>query len=300
MGTKYIFLDTCAIDQLIRCGISPELFIKLLKNKIPVVSPYVMYELARVITTDSSRKAIALFTFLKAINPKFSYRSDEYYKLEVQRLRYDIPFNPFLDQEREVAILQRIENLINGKIDPEIEEFIKQRQDLVKKSCSLWNQKPCEKYKKYKGDFQFRFNSRLNDFFKDFKVTIGKIKSVRKLIRYTPWNECNLTGNEIFKFYDNMETYPSLTNLLRSQLYLDFLTNTNPDTPSENKFTDAIVLIEASYCTDFLSHDRNFIKMHAKCINPKINSIILNEFLSPNKTKEEEEEEEEENITEIS
>ncbi|WP_218813550.1 hypothetical protein [Rickettsiella endosymbiont of Dermanyssus gallinae] len=278
-----IFLDTCVISNLVELGISPKEFNDILnkKNLIPVISPYVTYELAKTLTSKNPTKTFDDFSFIKILNPECCYLSTELYMSEVKRIKDDTPVEYFSSDWRKTALLQEGDNLKDAKHKADAIGYIEERQHYFNISRATWYPIQYEKFKKYKQGFQ----RLLFEFLGDFKDNPDKIDYVRKLIQRATNEQGILSDKEVIKFYYNMSGYPALKSLLYSQLYLGFLTETNRQTPAKDRFFDASILIEASYCAYFLSADYDLIYKHAKHINPHINLIYLDEFLKQEKIK---------------
>ncbi len=275
---KTAFIDTSIISECSRQNITAKILGGILtaKKLTPVIGIYLTYEIARNIVTNNPDKASQLFSFIHDLKPEFSRSRDDLYTMEAQKLKTDDPVDYMLTNQIKILLLKRIDDYCNGKFDQTHEDFIRIRQDGLKASRQAWQPINDGKiHKKYKHNF----NMFINDFFSSLKYNPKKMAWVRMVILIATEQKIILTDKEIIKFIENLTAYPALRSLIYTHIYLEFLTETNNAIPAEDRFTDALVMIEGSYCSIIASNDESFMRNHAKNINPHIETITLKQLL---------------------
>lgn len=277
---KKIALDTNIFNFCHENGISGKKFSDILTKKklIPFVSPYVIYELARVFLTDKASKGAKLFSLLQELNPKFITRRDNLYRLEVDKLKCNKAIDFEADNYILSKIIERVKNYSQGMIDDQDCDFILQRQSSLKDTKKIWEPKGAQEVIKDKFDNNFR--TLLDNFFNLLLDNDSyRIQYVQKIILVATENEINLSHLEILTLVSNMGDYPALITFIRLYAYWNFLTEKNAAVPSEDRFTDGLVMIEYSYCDIFLSNDDDLINKHGQHINPNIELKKISELI---------------------
>ena len=255
---KTAFIDTSVISECHRQGIAANILHEALtaSKLIPVVGMYPTYEITRTITTDCLGKASQLFSFIRDLEPEFSCLREELYAMEAKKLKTDNPVDYLLCSSKKTILQKRIDNYIIGTFDQEYKDFIQIRQTGLTVSRQAW--RPIRN-KEIRKKYNHNFNKFLSDFFSNLKFEPRKIEWIRIVISVATQQKVILADKEIIKFIDNQTSYPALRTLIYVYLYLEFLTETNNATPSEDRFTDALVMIEGAYCTTIISDDESFI-----------------------------------------
>jgi len=278
---KTVFMDTSVISECHRQGITAKELNEILKEKklIPVVGIYPNFEIAKNIVTENPNKASQLYSFIRDLKPEYSRSRDDLYTLEANKLRTDEPVDYLLSGQQKTLLLNRIDDHCNGEFGYKHEAFIRTRQGMLTASRKAWQPvKSKEIRKKYSNNF----NKFLTDYFLSLKYDPKNMEWVRMVILATTEQKIILNDRELNKLLDNLISYPALRSLIYVHLYLEFLTQTNGATPAEDRFTDALIMIESSYCTTIISDDESFMRKHAKNINAHIETITLKELTSSN------------------
>lgn len=89
-----------------------------------------------------------------------------------------------------------------------------------------------------------------------------------------------LTRGLFKQFLTNLDSYPALRSFIYTHLYLEYLSLMYKSIPTHDRFTDALVMIESSYCSYLLSNDEALVHKHAKAINPHIITITMTDLVS--------------------
>lgn len=278
---KRAILDTNVISE---CNITAQNLSNILKEKnlMPVIGIYTTYEIARPIITNKPHIASQLYSFIRDLNPEFSCPRDELYFREAQKLKLGESVNDKPTNQYQIHLKQRIDDFSNG-IFEQFKNFIHARQNSLKIALQNWKSSKNRAYfKKYKNNFtQFR-----TDFFSNLESDPNKIEYVRNIVFNASEKKIILNDKEIKKIIHNKSEYPAIRTLIYGQLYLQFLTETNLARPSEDRFTDTILMIEGSYCDAIISGDKKFMHLHAKNINPYIETIHLKQLLDKQKNSD--------------
>ncbi len=277
---KRIGLDTSAIGYCLEKNISAKDFKKFLhmRNLVPVVCTYVTYELSRTFLRNMAT-AKALFCFLSELEPQYIAGSETLYSRELDKLNKNGLFCDLIDEPLKNQMLRMIEAHAAGNITEDLTIFINGRQTSLD-SARHKNFQPstAEKMKinGYKSSSQVieALFSRL----KAGDVTVTKC--FQDIILTATSNKVQLSDEHILKLVQNIFDYKALRSLIRNTFHLHFLTHKHSrHTPNENRFTDGLVMIEYSYCDQFLGHDAALVREHAQAINPDISPINVSEFL---------------------
>lgn len=280
---KTAFIDTSVISECHRQEITAKALNEILKAKklTPVVGIYPNFEVAKNILTNNPNRASQLYSFIRDLKPEYSRSRADLYILETNKLRTDEPIDYLLSGQPKTILLNRIDDHCNGKFTYEHKSFVQTRQEALTASRKAWQPvKSKEIRKKYSNNF----NKFVTDFFTLLKSHAEKMEYIRIVILIATEQKIILNDQEIIKLIDNLISYPALRTLLYVHLYLEFLTETNGETPAEDRFTDGLIMIESSYCTVIISNDEAFMRKHAKNINAHIETISLKELIGINKT----------------
>ncbi|MBY0545024.1 MAG: hypothetical protein K2Q14_05690 [Gammaproteobacteria bacterium] len=280
---KTAFLDTSFINYCIDNNISISNLHNILEknNLLPVIGIYTTYELAAC-SLKNKEKTVKLFRFVRNLNPKFSKGRECLYRMELNKLKEDQPFNPFITDELLLQELnKRVENYSEGLEDKKLKDFITERENLLEKSRTLWQPTSPLKYKKVKN-----FDECVQSFLKDFAHNTEKLSTLRLIF----FNVTQIKYSDLIliKFVIHISTYPTLRALLLYHLYLDFLTEKSLQPQNllkKDKFTDGVQIIEASYCSALITNDKDLANLHTKNLNPNITPIyfpnLINDSIKP-------------------
>lgn len=279
-----VFLDTNIINICYDNGVSgKELSCILNQNSLkPVVGMYVIYEVARIFSTNNISKARELFLVIKELQPLFVCKRDQLYVMEYEKLLYDEPVEYFSSQHHLNDVIRIIDRFIRGEVTNYDLDFISLRQNGLNNLETAWV--PTGMKKVIFEQFNNNFALYLSHFFSDIINNQEKIDSIVNCIEVSTDGYVKLTELNLFNLIKNISSFPALRALIYSNLYIGYLTEIDRIKPKEDRFTDSLVLIEASYCTAFLSNDQTLINKHAININPAIQLINLNDIVQLNRT----------------
>lgn len=258
------FLDTSTINWFYNAGLNANEANALLasRNFIPVIGMDTIYELARCFTVEPE-KAQALFCFLKALSPEYSCQREQLYTQELDRLQNGKAVDARIGCYTNEALTERLEEFSTGIFNKTNAEFAVGRQffwDDCRKR--LWSP---DGIKSKKGlifsDYlshcmqQLRLN--VSIFHQWIKVLINKI----------------ITKEDVINLFENIQKFPALRTSLYSQFYLNFLIIKNGATPREDRFTDSLQVIAASYFSLIIADDRGIVDTLVPNLNPSQQAI---------------------------
>jgi hypothetical protein len=276
---KRIGLDTNAIGYCLANNISAAELKQFLQmqNLVPVVCPYVSYELSRTFLGNIAT-AKALFSFISELNPQYIAPREILYLREFYKLDKNSIFSDLADESTKKQMLIMIEAHAAGNITEELNNFVNGRQDFLR-STRYKNFKPSrsekEKIDKYKNS-----SEAIEALFLKIKEEdTAVIKCFQDIISNATNNKIQLSDKHILKLVQNIFDYKALRSLIRNVFHLHFLTHKNGDVPREDRLTDGLVVVEYSYCDQILSHDAKLVETHAQAINPDVFPIMASEFL---------------------
>lgn len=88
---KYVYLDTSAISESHRHGISAKILREILnsKNLLPVIGQTPYFEITHNLLTHNPSRALSLFSFILDLNPEYCYSRKNLYDFELQSLIYN-------------------------------------------------------------------------------------------------------------------------------------------------------------------------------------------------------------------
>lgn len=69
----------------------------------------------------------------------------------------------------------------------------------------------------------------------------------------------NLENKDISLIMDNLDKCPAIRSFIYSQLYQEYKVAIHGSAPAEDKFTDSLQLIEASYCSEYITGDEKHL-----------------------------------------
>lgn len=83
------------------------------------------------------------------------------------------------------------------------------------------------------------------------------------------------------KLLEKIDSYPAFRTLLYSQFFMNYQIIRNGTTPKEDKFTDSLQWIGASYCSAIISNDGYLLDTLSKNIHPYIQPISIKSLAIP-------------------
>ena len=89
-----------------------------------------------------------------------------------------------------------------------------------------------------------------------------------------------MSKENVISLLKSINTLPALRTALNSQFYLNFLIIRNQATPSEDKFTDGLQVIAASYSSVIISNDNYLINTLTPAINPDQPAINISSLVN--------------------
>ncbi|HAT1740213.1 TPA: hypothetical protein I8Y95_003030 [Legionella pneumophila] len=262
------FLETSAINWLFNNGFDSQKTSQLFSSNklIPVVGMDTIYELGRYFTTTTPENASSLFNFLKLLKPIYSCQRAMLYNQELDNLLHGFSVDPLLGYYSEEILIERIEQFSLGIFDNMHEEFIAGRQ-------FFWGD--CRE-KVWSPD---KVKQNLNLTFENYlKYCLLQIEDNLSIL--PKWME-TLTGKKLSQdnamlFLKKLNSFKALRTALYSQFYLNYLIIRNRAIPSEDKFTDSLQIIGASYFSCIVSNDKYLLETLAPNLNPDIQVFKIN------------------------
>ncbi len=91
----------------------------------------------------------------------------------------------------------------------------------------------------------------------------------------------NLENEDISLIIDNLDKCPAIRSFIYSQLYQEYKVAIHGDAPAEDKFTDSLQLIEASYCSEYITGDVKHLN-YAAWINPSLEYKLVDNLIHNN------------------
>lgn len=206
-----------------------------LKNITPVVSIHTTYELYRIFLSDEKENGIQLFRGLKNIDLIYTCSTQTLLKREIEKLRNRTSVNYFIEESYVSCLKQKISNISDGLLEEGSLLFVDDRE------------RRFEKIKR-----------------KDL------ISLIKNIIRSSV--NVNMTEVEVNTILDNQLSYPALYCLIKAQLFFNYAIRASGGRPAKDKTDDLWHVIDASYCSIFVSNDNKLLRDISK-INPNIEPI---------------------------
>jgi transposase len=271
---KRIGLDTSAIDYCLRNNISASELKQFLQaqNLIPVICPYVNYEMSRRFLGNITGGKTS-FLFISELEPQYIAPRETLYLREFDKIDKNHVFYDLDDY------LQRtvVEWHSAGRITAKLARHIRKKQASLNKLGEIL--KPSEEEKKKIEKYK-NFSECTEYLFLELKERNIKVKEcIQEIISKGTNNTVHLSDEHILKFAHNIPGHKMFRSLIRNAFHLHFLMHTFSNKPADNRFTDGLIIIEYSYCDQFLSNDRKLLETHAQAINPDILPVKASEFL---------------------
>jgi hypothetical protein len=261
---KTIFLETNAINKYISYSGSENLSnIMKLKNITPVVSIHTTYELYRIFLSDEKEKGIQLFQGLKNIDPIYSCSTQTLLKREIEKLRHGTSVNYFIEELYLSCLKEKISNISDGLLEEGSLSFVDDRErrieefhnhiDIYSEEASTINPN----------------STSFDDYVEEIKRK-DLISLIKNII--TSSVNVNMTDIEVNTILDNQLSYPALYCLIRAQLFFNYAIRVSGGRPAKDKTDDLRHVIDASYCSIFVSNDSKLLRDISK-INPNVAPI---------------------------
>lgn len=244
------FIDTSAINWFYNFGFDANRinFLLASQNLTPVIGVDTHYELTRCFKVNKE-KAINLCFLLKELQPNYSCQRERLYIQEIDNLIEGKPVDPLLGYYSREILTDRLDQYSLGRVNNAHMEFIDARQ-FFWNDCrvKLWNQ---EKTRPKKALIFIDYS----------KYCIQQLRL--NLSIFQQWinllTKKSLSEIDAIKLLDNINNFKALRTALYSHFYLNFLIIKNGNTPKEDKFTDSLQLVSASYFSVIISDDRYMI-----------------------------------------
>lgn len=240
------FIETSAINWFYDAGFDANKTNALFasQNLIPVVGMDTIYELGRCFIVKPQR-AKSLFCFLKDLKPDYSCQREQLYIQEINSLREAKAVDVLLGYYTDEALTERIEQYSTGVFNSAHAEFIAGRQ-FFWDDCreKLWNSSGIQSKK------GLRFTDYLSHCMEQLRSNVVIFQQwIKELTKKT------LSKEDVINLFNNIENFPALRTSLYSQFYLNFLMIKNGTTPREDRFTDSLQVIAASYFSFMITDD---------------------------------------------
>lgn len=258
------FIETSAINWFYDAGFDANKTNVLFdsQNLIPVVGMDTIYELARCFTVKPER-AKALFCFLKELNPNYSCQREQLYIQEINSLREAKAVGAFLGYYTDEALTERMEQYSTGIFNRAHVEFIAGRQ-FFWDDCreKLWSSSGIQSKK------GLLFTDYLSHCMEQLRSNVSIFQQwIKELTKKT------LPKEDVINLFNKIENFPALRTSLYSQFYLNFLIIKNGTTPREDRFTDSLQVIVASYFSIIITNDIYIVDTLVPYLNPTQHAI---------------------------
>ncbi|KTD04388.1 hypothetical protein Lgee_0141 [Legionella geestiana] len=262
---KTAFIETSAINWLYENNIEPGICNQSLaaNNLIPVVGMDTIYELGRTFTTSKPDTGAKLFSWLYRLNPMYSCQRERLYANELDSFLHGSPIAGLLEYYSKEVLTQRLKDFSSGIFSTIHEEFMAGRQ-FFWDDCreKLWSP---NQVKQNRG---LVFSDYLQHCLKEIVSNISILQIWLKEL-----TGIQLPQDQANNLLKKLNSYRALRTSLYSQFYLNYLIIKNHTKPREDRFTDSLQLIGASYCSCIISHDKNLLDTLAPNLNPDIDPI---------------------------
>jgi len=271
-----VFIDTNVISHLTKSGVSAENLNRLLSNRRlkAALGFFTLYEISVNLKTSDPKHAEHCYGFISELNPLFILPHWKLRELEIAQLRSNSEFNAFiLDFTDQDGIGQAITYFSKGIFPKNVQIRIQEIEHDIKLQKDSWiptvHQEAMRKrYKKNE------FLKRRDDFFRSSLECTTHRQAIIDAIKQTTRDSCIITDSEALLLVKNIDEYPILRTTINNFLYFDFYTNQDK-APSIEKFKDSTQILDASYCSHFLSHEKGLLKNHLREVNPSIKPLLF-------------------------
>ena len=179
---------------------------------------------------------------------------------EVLKLKTKSVVLPFLDYLNYVSTKFELNKLAGGYFDQNAENFIRKREQEIRKDDSI---------------FLGSYLQHVKDVKKNNPSLFKKLKTYNDVIAYFSPEipeyiieilRGSVTRHEATVLSRNLNSYPTLRSAIRANLYFQFIMITQKTLPSSDKVDDYRHVIDASYSELFITEDNQLGKT-AKKIN---------------------------------
>lgn len=271
---KSAYIETTAINKAWEAGITGRQIADALTSlKLrPKTSILTLQELAKTYLDEHNKQAAReLCTIVKDIKPTFIPEINYLIVWEAQKVWEGCELPVFEDSYQEV-IGEEVRKLACGILSDEARDLILGRDMQIRQeipdACEEIIDSVREAKKQKPGIFKElrSFDDFLNHYKDNYADSITK-----HLMKNVLHVEAELLAH-------NIDDFPVLRSLVRSDLYMTFILVAHEEVPARDKTHDLKHIISASYCDTFLSADSEQIKL-VKSINPDLKILPWDDFI---------------------
>ncbi len=282
-----IFLDTCVIVNLIENEITST-FVKSALGGFHTISVgrHTLIECMKNYKNPDELSKV--FQYIDSLDPEYTLSAGELFLMEARKIKTQSMFPYFCDS----GVKKLISDFCRdpSKYYNAIIVFVEKYKAHVELCKNAWYPQDNKSSIVYRNAFSGAEKISLKKIIQSsslFEDRIMKIKPTDEVLATLEIlfasNSLNLNKANIIHFLENQSEYPALRTYFRSIVLLGDNTITK-DTPKKDRFTDAIQFIEASYCTTFVSSEKNLIdhanpNCRGRKYNPDIELIDFHDFL---------------------
>jgi hypothetical protein len=273
---KKAYLETSAINYAERSGIYGETLCFSLQSRgfRPAIGIHTIYELAvTFLSPGQAKKAAALFSLVRDLNPAYQPPSDSLLRQEIVKLRTGAAVLPFLDDLEYASAQTEVRRLASGVFDERGRRFVSGRESRIRSEFP-------HKAARY---LQHVINTRANGSvprIRTFQAAYQYFESsgeIPLLIRRTLHKD-GVTESEARELEKRLNEFPAIRALLRANLYISFIFIANLCKPTDDKFDDYRHIIEASYYDAFVTRDKQLLGT-VQAIGPHLNPLSADSVL---------------------
>lgn len=268
---KKAYLETSVINRAQILGLSGQNIRNNLEKigLMPVIGTHTIYEIGRTFLDKSQKqKGQDLFTIIKDLKPSFVPTTRDLLNQEVLKFRTNSVVLPFFDYLNYISTKIELNKLANGNFDQNAENFIRKREQEIRKGDSIFMGSYLQHVRNVKKNNPSLFKKlkTYNDIIAHFsdKFPVYIIGILRG----------SVTRHEAILLSRNLDSFPTLQSVMRANLYFQFIMITEKKLPSSDKIDDYRHIIDASYSELFITEDTQLGRT-VKKINPD----LINKYL---------------------
>lgn len=269
-----LYLDTSFINRCVDLGHKPrEVRCTLLAMGYePTFGIQGIYELARTfLVSEGEKRGIALFTFLRDLDPSYGLTVHQLFDSELLKLRTGALVIPVQDPMNYASTKIEINRLANGTFDGRARAFISKRQREIEKDHPKTYVNYIEHVKRAKEKDPTIVNTIQNydDAMAYFSDQIPKLVSLIMRGSIAPL--------EALRLANNLDHYPAIRSATRANLYLCYISIKHEQVPGKNRVDDFRQVVEASYCDAMIMCD-DILSRTIEYINPQMEVVSFDKF----------------------
>ena len=276
-GTSVLkaYLETSAVNRTEAMEMTGATIADVLRDQglESAIGMHTIYELARgFITPEQGEKSAHLFSIIQDLAPSYVPMTWTLLEQEILKLRTGTAVLPFLGHLDYASTALEVREMARGKFSAKAEKFVRDREDRVTTGSVAQSRMYLQHIQAVRlsttdSTPNFRTVEQVWDHFQP---------DIPQLIRDVLHGR--ISDAEARELHARLNEFPALRSAVRANVYYSAIHIIHQTTPAKDKLDDPRHVIDASYCSVFVSEDSQ-LKKRVSFINPDLKVRALDELV---------------------